>query len=186
MDLFEYILILVSVVYALALAQILSGVARLAQVDATYRWFPPHILWTILIFHGIFIAWWAGWEFHDIEWTYAKFLFLGIKPVAFFYAASLIIPRASDGQLVDFEKYFLSIRRPFLIALFIGMLAQFADGPILANEELWAPYRVGQAAVALCILGGVFIENRRALTVMPLVIMAYVVNTILTRFWLPG
>ena len=56
MDLFEYILVITSVIYALAIAQILSGIGRLAQTEATIRLFLPHTLWVVILFVCILIC----------------------------------------------------------------------------------------------------------------------------------
>lgn len=63
MDLFEFILIMTSVIFALAVAQILSGVSRLAQAPGKVQTFPAHTLWVVQLFVSIFLGfscslWW--------------------------------------------------------------------------------------------------------------------------------
>jgi len=72
MDLFEFIPIITSVIFALAVAQILSGVSRTAQSEVPIRYFFPHSLLVFNLFIFIFLIWWASWEFRDIEWAFAK------------------------------------------------------------------------------------------------------------------
>jgi hypothetical protein len=98
LDLFEYILVITSVVYALAIAQLLSGVARLSQTDATVRRFLPHTLWVVILFVCFLMFWWAGWEFRAVEWAFPKYLYIMITPIFMFYAASLIIPTLADEK----------------------------------------------------------------------------------------
>ena len=92
MDLFSYILILTSVIYALAIAQILEGLSRLTQSSATIRSFLPHSIWVLNLFVFIFLVWWATWEFRDIEWSFPKYVYMLIAPTALFFTCSLLLP----------------------------------------------------------------------------------------------
>ncbi len=186
MDLFEFILIITSVVYALAIAQILSGVGRLTQTEAAIRWFVPHTVWVAIIFIQIPLSWWAGWEFRGVEWVFPKFLYTFITPTFLFLSTSLIIPQRVEGQEIDLERHFFKIRRPVLWSFFIAMLAQFVDGPLLLSEPLWFPGRIGQIAVLCAILGVAYATNRRLQTALSIGSLLYLTYVILTRLWMPG
>ena len=186
MDLFEFILVITSVVYALALAQILLGVGRLAQTEATIRLSLPHMLWVVILFLTILTTWWAGWEFRAVEWVFPKYVYMLITPVFVFFSASLIIPQRTDVKEVDLDRHFLKIRRLVLSSFFIAMLAQFADGPVLANEPLWFPGRIVQAAVLGTVLLGAFTTKRRLQELSSIVVFLFFVYITLTRFWNPG
>ena len=93
MDLFEFILIITSVIYAMGVAQILSGVSRLAQTDVPIRWYLPHSLWTFTLFVWIFLVWWSAWEFRDLNWTFPLYLYMALAPTLIFFACSLLIPQ---------------------------------------------------------------------------------------------
>lgn len=186
MDLFEFILVITSVVYALAMAQVLTGVGRLAQTEATIQWFLPHTLWIVILFMSILVTWWAGWEFRAVVWVFPKYLYMLITPVSFFFTSSLIIPQSTDAQEVNLEKHFFKIRAPALWAYFIGLLAQFADGPLLASEPMWFPGRVLQIAALCAVLLGVFAENRRLQALSSIGLLLFFLHVTLTRFWVPG
>ena len=186
MDLFEYILVITSVVYALAMAQVLSGIGRLTQTETTIRWFIPHAVWVAWLFTLIPLSWWAGWEHRDIQWVFPKFLYTLITPIFFYFATSLIIPQRVEGQEFDLEKYFFKIRRPVLLSVFVAMLAQYADGPLLSNEPVWFPLRIVQLVVLCAILGGAFATSKRLQAVLSIGLLCSTTYTILTRLWLPG
>ena len=186
MDLHEYILIITSVVYALALAQILSGVGRLIQTEANVRWFLPHSVWIAYFFTLIPLAWWAGWEFRDLDWVFPTFLYTFITPVFFYFATSLIIPQRIEEGDVDLEQHFLKIRKPALLSVFVAMFAQFADGPILSNEPIWFPARILQLVGLCALLGGAFASGRRIQTVLSIGLLSVTTYNIITRFWVPA
>ena len=186
MDLFEYILVITSVIYALAIAQLLSGIGRLAQTEANVRRFLPHTLWVVILFVSVLLFWWAGWKFRTVEWAFPKYIYIMISPVFMFYSASLVIPARMDEQDVRLEKHFLRIKRPVYGLFFISLLAQFADGPILAGEPIWFSGRVIQVAVLGIVIWGVFVEDRRLQAVTPVGVLLFMVFVGLTRLWTPG
>jgi hypothetical protein len=186
LDLFEFILVITSVVYALALAQILLGVGRLAQTDATIRFFLPHTLWVVILFLTVLTTWWAGWEFRSVAWVFPKYIYMLITPVFVFFSASLIIPQRTDVEEVALDRHFLKIRTLVLCSYFIALLAQFADGPVLANEPLWFPGRIVQAAILATVLIGAFTARRRLQELSSIVVFLFLVFITLTRFWNPG
>jgi len=186
LDLFEYILVITSVIYALAIAQILSGIGRLAQTEATIRRFLPHTLWVVILFVCILMFWWAGWEFRAVEWAFPKYLYIMITPIFMFYAASLIIPARTDGQEVNLKKHFSKIKGPVLWSFFIALLTQFADGPLLASEPLWFSGRVIQAVLLCVVIWGVFVKNEQLQAVPPIGVLLFLVFVSLTRLWTPG
>jgi hypothetical protein len=120
LDLFKFILIITSVVYALALAQILTGIARLAQAETAIRLFLPHTVWIAVLFIAI----------------------LFVSPILIFFATSLLIPQSITEAGTNLEKHFNKIRRPVLISYFIVLVAQFVDGTLLANQPWRFPGRL--------------------------------------------
>lgn len=136
MDLFEFILVITSVVYALALTQLLTGIGRLAQSDASIHWYLPHTAWMLNLFLAILLSWWTGWEFRNVEWTFPKFGFLFISPIFLFFATTLaILGRLQEAQ-VDLERHFFRVRRLALWSIFVVLLAQFIDGLLFALPGL--------------------------------------------------
>ena len=185
MDLFEFILIITSVIYALALAQVLSGIGRLAQTEGTIRWFLPHTLWVVILFLFILLMWWAGWEFRAVEWTFQKFAYNVIAPTLIFFSSSLVIPQRAEEQDVDLERHFFKIRRPFLWSFSLAYLAVLVDGPLLVSEPLWFPGRIPQVALLCGVLGGLFTENRRLQTSLSVAVLLVTAYIIVTRLSIP-
>jgi hypothetical protein len=186
LDLFEYILVITSVVYALALAQLLSGVARLSQSDAAVRLFLPHTLWVVVLFGSVLMFWWAGWEFRSVEWAFPKYLYTMITPIFMFYAAALIIPTPVNEKEVILEEHFSKIRAPVIWSLFVALITQFLDGPILAGEPWWFSGRIFQVAMLCMVIWGVFARSGRLQILPPLGVLIYLVFVSLTRLWTPG
>lgn len=185
MDLFEFILIITSVIYAMGVAQILAGVSRLAQTSVTIRWYLPHALWTLILFVYIFLVWWSAWEFRDLHWTFPLYLYMALAPTLAFFACSLLIPQAFGETGLDLESHFNRIRKPFLSAFLLATLAAVLDGTVLADEPLWFPTRVGHIALIGTVFLGLFTDNKKVQTTIAAVAIAALVYITVTRLWNP-
>ena len=185
MDLFSYILILTSVIYALAVAQILDGVSRLVQYPSTVRTFLPHTFWLINLFVFVFLVWWASWEFREIEWTFPLYAYMLIAPTLLFLACSLLVPKQLPDDGVDLEGHFFRIRRLFFAAYFFGALAVMVDGNVLADEGIWHGGRVGHLVILGAAIYGYFSARKREHLVLAVVTLLAYLGTALTRFLLP-
>ena len=185
MDLFEFILVITSVVYALALTQLLTGIGRLAQLEASIRWYMPHTVWIVNLFLAVLLSWWAGWEFRDVEWTFPKFGFLFVSPIFLFFATTLAIPRRIEDYGVDLERHFNKVRRLALWSLFVVLLAQFIDGVVLASESIVIPVRILQLAVLSAIIAAANTEKKQLQTAFSFAVLGFFVFVIVVRFWQP-
>lgn len=186
MDLFEFILIITSVVYALALAQLLMGVGRLAHTEALIRWYVPHTVWLVNFFLAILLSWWAGWEFRQVDWTFPKFTYLFISPIFIFFATTLAVPQRMENQEVNLERHFIRVRRLALWSFFAVLLAQFIDGSVLANEKIVSLSRIPQLAVLSAIVAGTITENKRLQSALSIGVLGFLLFVIVVRFWLPA
>lgn len=185
MDLFSYILILSSVIYALAVAQILGGVSRLVQYPHPVRTFAPHTMWVINLFMFIFLVWWATWEFRAIEWTFPKYAYILIAPTLLFLACSLLIPESLRNDVVDLESHFFRIRRLFFGAYFFGALAVIVDGNVLGNEAIWHSGRVAHIVMLGAAIAGYVSANRKTHVALAAVTLIAYLGAALTRFLFP-
>lgn len=93
MTLFEFIMGMISVILALAVAQLFSGVAMLVQSHGRVKAFLPHSIWIVSLFLLIFLHWWSLWTFRDLSWNFGMFFFSLLGPSLMFFACTLINPR---------------------------------------------------------------------------------------------
>jgi hypothetical protein len=185
-DLFSYILILTSVIYALAVAQILDGVSRLAQYQHPVRTFIPHTIWVINLFVFIFLVWWASWEFREIEWTFPMYAYMLIAPTLLFLACSLLIPQRLLNEGVDLESHFFRIRRLFFGAYLFGALAVIIDGNVLSDEAIWHSGRISHIVIIGAAIMGYFSTSKRVHLVLAVMTLVAYFGLFLTRFFFPA
>jgi len=76
---------MISVILALAIAQLYLGMADLLQNRARVRFFLPHTLWNINLFLLAFIHWWSLWTFRELSWNFAMFFYSLLGPSLIFF-----------------------------------------------------------------------------------------------------
>ena len=156
MDLFEYILILTSVIYALAVAQVLAGVSRMAQSPSTIQGYLPQKIWVFNLFLFIFLIWWATWEFRTVDWTIPQYAYLLIAPTLLFFVCSLLTPIRFERGETNIEAHFKRVQRPFFATYFLAVVAVVVDGNLLSNEPVWHSGRYGHVALLAASVGVTF------------------------------
>jgi hypothetical protein len=180
---FEFILIMTSVIYALGVAQILSGVSRLAATGGAVRTYLAHTLWVVTLFTSIFLVWWATWEFRDVGWTFPQYAYLLLAPILLYFACSLVMPRMAGDQDVDLEAHFFRVRRPLMWTFLVFTVVIVLDGPLLGTEPLVDPVRVWHAIWFLAAGLGSQTDGRRAHVAIAAVVLSTSAILVATRFW---
>jgi len=185
LDLFEYILILTSVIYALAVAQVLAGVSRMAQSKTPIRGFLPHKIWIFNLFLFIFLIWWATWEFRSVNWTFPQYAYLLVAPTLLFFVCSLLTPLHLDEDGSDIEAHFRRVQKPFFATYFFAVIAVIIDGNVLSDEPVWHSGRYGHVVMLAASIWGYFASSRKAHTAVALLTLIALFATTAARFWLP-
>ncbi|MFK8050411.1 MAG: hypothetical protein AB8B81_18455 [Halioglobus sp.] len=162
MDLFEFIVGIISVILALALAQMFLGLASLIQRVDPVRLSLDHSAWVISLFLLTFIHWWSLWDFREIVWNFPRFLFALSAPSLMFFAATLINPKEVASGPMDLADHFQQIRRPFFVVFIVMGSIMTMDGPMFGTEPLFNNLRVIQLAVILCAFAALVVASKRA------------------------
>ena len=185
MSLFEFIVGMISIILALAIAQLFVGVAELMQRRARVRFFLPHGIWIVILFLITFLHWWSLWTFRDLSWNFAMFFYSLLGPSLMFFAATMISPRDRSTEIIDLMDHFLNIRQ-FFLSVFIIMLMLFTfDGPLFGTEEPLNALRATQFFVFAMAAWGLATENSRAHLAISLAVLTGISGIAVIRF-LPG
>jgi hypothetical protein len=185
LDLFEYILILTSVIYALAVAQILAGVSRMAQSPSTIKGYLPQKIWIFNLFLFIFLIWWATWEFRTVEWTFPQYAYLLIAPTLLFFVCSLLTPLHFELEETNIEAHFMRVKRPFFATYFLAVVAVVIDGNLLSNEPVWHSGRYGHVVLLAASIWGYFSSSRKGQIAVAVITLGALTVTTVARFWVP-
>ena len=128
MDIFEFIVGMISVILALAIAQLFIGVSDLIQRRDRVKFFLPHSVWATVLFLLAFLHWWSLWVFKDLDWNFAMFLLVSF-----------------DGPMFGTEPYFNGLRATQGV-----VITSISWGIVSDNRRV-------QTIIALVVLGSLIV-----------------------------
>lgn len=134
---FEYVIVLISIILGMGIAQIVTGVADIIHQWDKMKLYWPHALWILLVFVMHIHEWWYTYDLKKHEsWYLISFLFLILYPILLFVLARILFPFGSMETDTDFKVfYFSNYRKFFLIIILLVVLAILQD--ILLEGYSW-------------------------------------------------
>ncbi|MDH5344141.1 MAG: hypothetical protein OEW59_00130 [Gammaproteobacteria bacterium] len=177
MPLFEFLMILISVVIGLALGEVLTGAASLLRVRESVKFYWIHVLFQVGIFFALLQQWWEAWDLVNIAvinlWTAILLLF---PSVVLFVIAHLLFPRPAENT--DLEHYYFK-QAPILWSLVvIGTVVGTFVLPFIEGEPVfhWSNMS-GIPMIAIC--SALAVSGNRTLhsVFAPLIIVLVVLDT---------
>lgn len=133
MNVFEFLLVIVSIVLGLAITELLAGLARILRGELVPG--KLHALWVFVIFQLQVQLAWGLWGLRlRAEWRYPEFLLLLFAPVLLYLTAALIYPSGTSVETLD--QHLMRRRRPMfgLLACYVVVAALFSW--LLFGEDL--------------------------------------------------
>ena len=144
-------MVMVSIVLALAFAQLLRGITEIVTNPNRY-W--VHTAWVVMMMFFVVQYWWAYWDFTAVSnWTLLTFTYVLMAPVLLFLSTYLLLPvyRSRDS---DWQAHFFSIRFWLFLTLVGASLAGTLGSWIFLDASLLHPYRIFQGILfALVVVG---------------------------------
>jgi hypothetical protein len=181
MGLFEFLMVLVSVVIGLGLTEVLSGAANLLRARETVRFYWFHVLFQLGVFFALLQQWWEFWDMEGMgEISYFAVLAILGPPVFLFLIAHLLYPSNPEGA--DLQEYYYG-QASLLWSLVIAgtVLGTFLQ-PLVLGEPVFHPTNLsGIPMIAICLVLTVS-KNRRVHAVLgPIIIAMVLLDTILAN-----
>ncbi|MBN8815281.1 MAG: hypothetical protein J0J06_07530 [Sphingomonas sp.] len=185
MSVFEYFLILFSVVLSLALTQLISGVGELVRARPTVRWTIGYALWLTIGLSLILDLWTSLWLVRTVpKWSLATLVFLLLQASAIFLYILWLVPKPGHQENVDLGEHALEERHLYLAALtgyvIAGVITNFT---VLPKEALmdWASYAIlppSLVLIAIAWLAG----NRWVQLLIPAAIQSLMITYFILYF----
>jgi hypothetical protein len=158
MSMFEYLMVIVSIILGLGITQILRGFSKVAR---------SHSRSAVVVLFGVYIfifhiqAWWALWDLHLFDaWNLGYFIFLVSIPCLLFACAELLFPMATTAD-TDWKAHYESVR-----VWFLGTLATLSSIAVLEtwvflDVPLTHAYRGFQVGLIVLLIVGLFVRSYR-------------------------
>lgn len=136
MSIFEFLMVLVSIIIGLGVAEILRGVARQIRNRDSVSPYWVHSVLVIFVFIALLQQWWEIWGLQRYQdWTFLGLLMMLSGPVGLFLIAYLLFPQPVQGA--NYRDYYYGSMRP---VWWIGVLTvTFATlfRPLIFDMELF-------------------------------------------------
>lgn len=185
MDLFEFVAGMISVILALAAAQLFLGLAGVVQARSRVIPSLHQAVWLGNLFLITFLHWWSLWDFRGLAWNFPMFLYSLVGPALMFFAATLINPRDVARDPIDLAEHFAEIRRPFLAVVLAMMVVMTLDGPLFGTEGPFNRLRLSQLLVIGLTGWGLVTASRVAQSAISVMVLAAISIAVFARFF-PG
>ena len=136
MSLFEFLMVLLSIIIGLGLAEILRGIARYIRSRDSASGYWVHSVAIILVFVALLQQWWEIWGLQNYSgWSFLGLLMMLTGPIGLFLISYLLFPQQVKGA--DYREYYYGPMRPiWWIAVLTVTLATLFR-PIVFGEELF-------------------------------------------------
>ena len=186
MSLFEFVMVMASLIIALGITLILRHVAAVVRYRNSLEldWVP--LTWMALQFVATTWVWWALWDFAEVAWTYPRFMYLLAGPTIQFIAISVLVSTDVSRPAASLSANFGLVRAPFFSLMFVFQVFVTWDGWLFGVESFWNSLRVLQVALMFLYMVGAISPK---LIVQKCVVLAavglYAFGTFVLRY-LPG
>ncbi len=135
MSLFEFLMVLVSIIIGLGVAEILTGVARQIRERESNQGYWIHSVLVLVMFLALLQQWWEIWGLRFVlEWTFHGLIMMLAGPVGLNLIAHLLFPEPVSGA--NFREYYYEEMRPiwWLAAATVTLATMFR--PLIFDQDL--------------------------------------------------
>ncbi len=182
MNLFEFLLILLSLIVGLGLAEILSGIARFLKSEGVRGFSWTHGVATLTVFIALLQNFWESWGLAPIEtWSFPAMLLMLGSPIFLFLIAHVMFPERGSNVSLD-EYYFERARLIWALAgltVVVGTLFR----PLAFGMPLWVLDNISAIpTLAACVL--LSCVNTRMLhrVVVPIILIFVLLDTLAVSY----
>ena len=175
MQMFEYIIVLISIVIGLALTHLMQGIAGLIQHPGRDKVWWVHLVWVAYMFLCTVFWWWVEFRLQNIQaWTFSTYFFVIFYAFYVYLICAILFPKDLEGY-AGYKDYFLSRRRWFF-GLQIGWLVlDLIDTRIKGADyfaSLGVEYVVVGVVLALGYLIGLITRRERVQAIIAIAVLA--------------
>ena len=179
MSLFEFLMVLVSIIVGLGIAEILTGIARQIRFRASSVGYWVHSCGVTLIFFALLQNWWELWVLRDTdEWVFSGLVLMMLPPATLYLIAHLIFPEPIQGA--DFKTYYYGAMRPVWWLALLVAIASTLFKPLAFGADL---LDLDNAAVVPMIVGFIALAKSKSVVVHSVLVPAFLVLLLWDVLW---
>ena len=129
MDPFSYLSVLISIILGLAVQQVLQGYRALILSRRRIRFYPPPLIWAVLILMMVAQNWWSSFGLAGrAEWSFALFATILVQAILLYMLAAIVLPDIPADEPIDLrDHYYRETRAFFGISTALILWSLFRD-----------------------------------------------------------
>jgi len=178
MNLFEFLMILLSLIVGLGIAEILTGVARSLKKDGVQGFSWLHGTISMIVFLGLLQTFWESWGLRSIdEWSFPAMLFMLGSPILLYLIAHVMFPE--DEEFDSLEDYYFKRARLIWILAGLTVVVGTLFRPVAFDMPLFVADNASAIpTLVVCVL--LSISNARWLhrTLVPMAMILVLLDTL--------
>lgn len=148
MGAFEHVLLLLSFVYALAIAHLLTTVARLIGARERVRVSWLHAWWMLNALLLLVVDWISWWPMHNIpSWPVMSILAVLAQSFADYMQAALVCPEIPSLGEIDLVRFHATHARRYIGAVAVAMAVALGNNLYLGGNYNIAEFMTQNIAV---------------------------------------
>jgi len=134
-SLFEFLMVLVSIIIGLGITEILTGTAKAIRCRGSIQGYWVLSILVVVIFVALLQQWWEIWGLRDVPtWSFPGFMMMLAGPVGLFLIAHLIFPEPMQGA--NLQDYYYGAMRPLWWLAMLTIVLATLFRPLVFHENL--------------------------------------------------
>lgn len=107
MDAFSYLSVLLSIILGLGIQQVLQGYRSLILSRRRVRFYPPPLIWSVLLLGMVAQHWWASFGLADHQnWSFGTFATILIMTALIYMMTAIVLPDIPPNEPIDLRDHY--------------------------------------------------------------------------------
>ena len=158
-DTYIHIRILMGMVTSLALARLLSGLAKFVQHPGRVRVHWVHIGWVTVLLLAVLRFWWFEYTLSSVSsWNFGRFVFVTGFAALHFFLATMLFP--DDMAEFDGYKGYMEARRGWFFGLIAALLTVDLMDTLLKGQAYYSQLAFGFPWADMLLIAGALFATR--------------------------
>ena len=178
-EIFEYVIVLISIIIGLALTHLMQGIATLVQHPRRERVWWVHLVWVGYMFLTTVFWWWWQFRLRSVEtWTFGIYLLVIAYAFLVYLVCAMLFPKDLEGY-AGYREYFLSRRQWFFSLLLAWLGIDILDSWIKGAAHLaslGSEYFIASGVSAVLILLGFLTRREMIHAALAVTLLGYQVS----------
>lgn len=171
MSVFEFLMVLVSLIVGLGIAELLSGIARAIRNRNTIKLYWVHSLFVAIVFLALLQQWWEIWGLSTNEvWTFVGLLMMLGAPIGLFLISHLLFPEQMENA--NLKSYYFDKMKPGLWIAVGTVVIASSFRPIVFGHNYFSIDNLSSIVLMIIFASMAFFRNQYFQAVMVIIILA--------------